>query len=63
MTCKDCGTYFSPSPKKPGFINQCEDCAEDVPTYKAEQGTDDTGVVETVTKKARMESISKLFGN
>ena len=62
MICKDCGTQFTPSPKKPGFINQCEDCAYDVPIYKAEQGTEDSGVVETVTKKDRMESVSKLFG-
>jgi hypothetical protein len=63
MICRDCGIDFIPIPNKPGFINQCEDCSIDVPVYKAEQGTDDSGVVETVTKKGLMESVSKLFGD
>lgn len=62
MTCRDCQIEFTPVPGKPGFINQCEDCATDIPRYKAEQGTEDSGVVETMTKKGRAKSVSGLFG-
>lgn len=30
-TCRNCGEEFIARPGKPGFINQCEDCAHDVP--------------------------------
>lgn len=63
MTCRDCQTDFIPTPGKPGFINQCEDCAIDIPVYRAEQGTEDSGVVESMTTKERIKSISGLFGD
>lgn len=31
MTCKNCKTDFTPYPGKPGYINQCTECATDVP--------------------------------
>ena len=31
MQCRDCGRNFQPFHGKPGFINQCEECATDVP--------------------------------
>lgn len=51
MICRDCGHDFCPAPNKPGYINQCWDCATDVELYLAEQGTEDSGIVETMTKK------------
>lgn len=51
MICRDCSQDFTPVPNKPGYINQCWDCAVDVDIYRAEQGTEDSGVVETLTKK------------
>lgn len=30
MICRDCKEPFVSRPNKPGYINQCEDCAEDV---------------------------------
>ena len=62
MICRDCRQEFTVTSNKPGFINQCEECATDVPQYKAEQGTDDSGVVETMTKGRRVKSVSGLFG-
>lgn len=63
MICRDCQQEFALTPNKPGFINQCEECATDIPIYKAEQGTEDSGVVETMTTKQRMKSVSGLFGD
>jgi len=51
MICRDCKQTFITAPNKPGYINQCWDCATDVDIYRAEQGTEDSGVVETLTKK------------
>jgi len=31
MECRDCHVEFVPYHGKPGYINQCEDCATDVP--------------------------------
>lgn len=31
MICRTCGEEFISYPNKPGYINQCTDCAEDVP--------------------------------
>jgi hypothetical protein len=62
MICRDCNEEFVATPGKPGFINQCEDCASDTPVYRAEQGTEDSGVVETMTKGNRIKSISGIFG-
>jgi hypothetical protein len=51
LICKSCELEFQWYPGKPGLINECPGCAEeDIPVYLAEQGSDDTGVVETVTK-------------
>lgn len=30
-SCKDCGEEFNWYPGKPGYINQCEECSDDVP--------------------------------
>lgn len=35
-TCRECGKPFTPSPSKPGHVDDCRDCAvEVVVTYKA----------------------------
>lgn len=31
MVCRDCGEEFRSTPGKPGYINQCRNCAVDVP--------------------------------
>lgn len=31
MTCRNCGEEFVPRPNKPGYVDQCENCATDVP--------------------------------
>ncbi len=62
MICRDCNEEFQLTPGKPGFINQCEECATDTPLYRAEQGNEDSGVVETMTKGKRLKSVSGLFG-
>lgn len=33
MICIHCESDFEPTPDKPGKINECEDCAEDVHKY------------------------------
>jgi len=30
LICRDCGEEFQFKRDKPGYVNQCEDCAEDV---------------------------------
>jgi hypothetical protein len=30
-TCRNCNEEFDPYPGKPGYIDQCEDCAKDIP--------------------------------
>lgn len=57
MICRDCKQAFITAPNKPGYINQCWDCAADVDIYRAEQGVEDSGVVETLTKKAIDRSV------
>jgi predicted nucleic acid-binding Zn-ribbon protein len=62
--CIKCGEEFVLYNGKPGLINECVDCASDIPVYLAQEGSDDTGVVEyfgTVnvyeTKKAAQKLI------
>ena len=31
MICRTCGEEFNTYPGKPGFVDQCEDCANDTP--------------------------------
>lgn len=42
FVCRDCGRDFNPDGynNKPGFINQCGDCANDVPKYVGRMGGD-----------------------
>lgn len=47
--CKDCGGQYQLTKDKPGLITVCWDCAVDIQKLVAEEGTDDTGVVEFVT--------------
>ena len=49
MECRDCGVEFQIHKDKPGYINQCADCATDVPKLIAEQNSSDDGVVESMT--------------
>jgi hypothetical protein len=48
--CALCGALFVLTPQKPGKINECQDCAIDVPRIQAAQGMDDTGVVDGFLK-------------
>lgn len=59
MICRDCNQTFTTAPNKPGYVNQCWDCAVDVEIYRAEQGTEDSGVVETLTKKTFDRAVIK----
>ena len=47
--CKQCGNEYILSKSKPGLITVCWECAVDVVKLVAEEGTDDTGVVEFMT--------------
>ena len=49
MECRDCGVEFKTHKDKPGYINQCADCATDVQKLIAEQSSSDDGVVESMT--------------
>jgi len=60
IKCRDCGCEFRSFAGKPGYINQCEDCAVDVPLYRAEQGTEDSGVVETMIRGERVSISDQL---
>lgn len=59
--CRDCGELFAYYHGKPGYINQCLDCATDVPIYIAEEGSDDTGVVEHLEKGSMAIEIRRAF--
>jgi|CXWL01.1.fsa_nt_gi hypothetical protein len=50
-TCRLCQSEFGLYHGKPGKIDECPDCASDIPVYIAEQGEGDDGTVETMTKK------------
>ena len=68
--CIKCGEEFNLYIGKPGLINECSECAVDIPVYLAQEGSDDTGVVEyfgTVnvyeTKKATQKFIRTEYVN
>lgn len=50
INCAVCDDEFVMYSGKPGLINQCPQCATDVPVYVAEEGSDDTGVAENIVK-------------
>lgn len=50
IECINCGNEFLLHPGKPGRINECHECATDIPVYLAEEGSDDTGVAENIVK-------------
>jgi len=49
--CRVCKSEFGLFPGKPGKIDECTGCANDIPVYWAEQGQGDDGTVETMTVK------------
>lgn len=51
LYCRDCESPFTYHSKKPGYRDQCGNCARDIPKLTAEMGEEDGGVVETMTTK------------
>ena len=49
MECRTCGLEFKAYFGKPGYLDECTDCAEDVTLLVAEQCSGDDGAVESMT--------------
>lgn len=67
ISCRDCGNEFTPRPNKPGFINQCEDCATDVPLLGGnviyEHKTAGYIEIKSMAKAVEFNKVSKRHGH
>jgi hypothetical protein len=66
MICRDCKEEFSPRPNKPGFINQCESCATDVPLLGGNMIWDHKTApyieIKSMVKAKSFAAMTKRFG-
>jgi len=63
MICRDCGLEFEIKHTKKGFINQCDDCATDVPLYMGNIADGETIIIKSniETVKAFLKEETKGF--
>jgi hypothetical protein len=64
--CRDCREWFTPTPNKPGYVNQCANCATDVEKVMAEVSWENkhTPIINVTTRKkaVKFNNSTKRFG-